>query len=496
MSFWGLSSSGSEAKGFPSTIGNFDFGQYKNWLGQANDSLAKGNDINNNIIAFWKNRATQPLPTVSGTQGTGNQILPWQPVVNTGMDRLSQIMQDYLKGVNPAATTGGNISSLLDTQAGDITRTGDQVANEINTSAANMQGQNSSTWNDIINNFITQGGNLRTGLEQGYGGLQSNNAALSKVIDDTLGSGFTNAFSELEKTRPTGEFQAATAARSFAPAAANVMRRLRASGIDPNSPEGIAAMSGVNEQKARAMDDAIGSSAERFAKSMADLNLAKGGALAGAKTDELGRLLGFGKDQISGSTAIGANILNAVPGMQESGLNTSLGIESGRNAAVTGNLRDTLSQAIATGDKRVINEQLTRAMQQQDWGTVADIMGQMNQQDLLGLNLGNQAFGQGVDWNNMLKQQEADPYNQLQQVGQTNISNALAQAQLGKGFGSDALQAMLAKYGIELPNSGWGTKLLSGMASPFIGKGTDWITQLLNGLGGGGNTAAWNAASP
>ena len=453
-SFWGLSNRGNQARNQLQGYGDWSRGAGEDYLNRANQMGNRGNYNFGRAADYWGARSAEEAPGIGDVRGAGEQIMPYQGALDRRAQRFQQMLGGYGSGVNQANSVGGRISSMLDEAGGNISRSGDIISNELNQGAQNLIGQSDAGYNDITGNLIRGSGALRNDIGQGYGG-----------ISNILSGGYDQAQKTLESIRPGGELQAATAARSFAPARANVMRRLIASGVDPNSPEGVAATSNVGEQQARAMDDALGRNLESYADKSMNLSLGRSGAQAGAAERGLGAQAGVQQD-----------LLNAVPGLQQAGLRTRLGIEQGRQGDVLGNVREQRDLSNQLLGQRGGNEQLTRAMQQQDWGAVNDILGQMNQDELTGVGLGQQQFGAGgnfLDWQQGRRDQ---PYNVLAGLGQQDIGNMFRGANQAQSFSGDAANEAMQRYMQEQANAGWGSKLLGG-----IGMGA--LNMLLPGSG-------------
>ncbi|MCP4899736.1 MAG: hypothetical protein GY906_22450 [bacterium] len=500
MPAFGLSTAGKEAKGFPREMGAWTFKQFKNWLDKSEKFGQSGQAMRDLALQYWKQQAAAGAPDVGDVRGTGEQIMPFKDVLAKGGGRLEDILSAYQQGVTPANMTADQISRFMDEQAGNIGRTSDQVRDEITESALREAGISSRKTNELVEGATDDYGNLIDIAGQGFGELRGRNRAAFDDVRDLLGEGFTTAYDELEQTRPTGEFRAGTVARSFAPEVARTMRSLKKFGIDPNSPEGQAAMSRVGGQRARAIDDVIGRESGAFADRAMRLALTKGGALSDAARQELAGELGLGQAQMGTDIGLRQALSGNVQGLKETDLARQLGIEGIRSGRAEGNVERTADRSNQLLQQRALNAQLQRAMQQQDWEAVSNIKQQMNQMDLLGVQLGKEQFGQGQQFEQWMRDIQNQPFQEIAGMGQQDIINMLNSANAARGFGNDASRNYAQTYANELPSSAWLTKALGGVGmgalNMFTGGGAGALAGLLKPGGGGGGGALPTRPSP
>lgn len=462
MSFWGLNTAGREAKGFPREIGAWNFDQYKDWVARSRQDRDRGTNLTNDAINYWQNQYRNPL-TATGVRQTGAEIMPVQQVLNDRTQRITQIGEGYQNNVTPAATTADQVSRYLDQAAGNVNRTGDQMSQEINDSAIRQSDISGNYTEGMIQNLLTQYPELKDRFNAAFGGLREGNKAAFGDIRKLLDESFTNAHTELEKTNPTGEYRAATTSRSFGPEFARANERIKRFGIDPNSPEAHAALSLIGSDRARAVDDAIARETGAYADRAIGLELGRGDAMTGAIAGELGNELDLGTAQAGGDTRLTENLISGVTGLQQGNLQNQLSIEGVRSMAQQGNLQNLLNQHQAILDQRGQTALVKRALEQEDWGTISNVMRELNDEGLLGIDLNQQQFETGLGFDLTNRELGTQAISQLLGIGEADLQRALQSANTAQGFGSDSLEAMLAQYGIELPNAGWGKKLLGGI---------------------------------
>lgn len=158
-------------------------------------------------------------------------------------DRSGATTQDLIGSGN---ATFNRIGQLGDTTYGGI-------RGSLGSTIGNMEEGNRETYGNLLSRL----GNTYTDLRQG--------------ADET----YDAALRDAENLGPTGDALAARVGRSFAPAKASAMSRLRRAGVDVNDPQYDAVMRNLEADQARAMDDSLAGSAERSVERINQLRLGR-----------------------------------------------------------------------------------------------------------------------------------------------------------------------------------------------------------------------------
>lgn len=487
MSFWGLSDAGKEAKGFPREYANWNFGQYKDWLATQNQFKDVADPLVQQGVDYWTQLSQQGGPSVPATRATGQEILDVDPTIQAMTERAQGLMSDY-GNLTPAGTTAENMRTNLYQSGEDINRTGDLVSGQISDTATRMMKRNEASSQDIIQNILDTYGALGEQTNETFWGLRDANKLtyedLLKASKETYG----NAYQELEKMRPGGEFAAATAARSFAPEAARVMQQLRRSGVDPTSVEGSAALGGVGEAKGRAMDDAFGRMASEFADKSIGLGLSKFGAESGIKTDRLGREIGLATGQLETTSGLGKEQLAGVTGEKGKATSIAQAIDEAQSTGQIGNLLNSQGLRSDWWDKMNQTSVGERGMQREDLGIKGGLTENLNKTDLTALQLKLDQFGLGKDFLTADQATKDKGMAQLMGISDQQYQNMFNSALVAQKAGGSALNAYNQAFELEAANAGWGKKLIANLgmvgAKALLTAYAPWALPILGAVEG------------
>jgi len=502
MSFWGLNDAGSQAKGFPGELGNWQFGQYKDWLAKQNQYGQTADPLVQQAISYWNTQKDAGAPSVATTQATGKEILDVDPTSQAIIDRSKGLMDEF-GNLTPASTTYGNLQSNLRQSGADINTTGTAVSSEINDTATRMADRNEASSRDIIQNILDTYGTLGEQTNDTFYGLRDANKLTYEDLLKASTGAYGNAFQELEKMRPGGDFAAATAARAFAPETARVMSSLRRAGTDMNSPEASAALGGVGEAKARAMDDAFGRNASDFSRQAIDLNLSKFGAESGIKNARLANETALATGQLGETTRLGETQLSGVTGQKGKATDAAQVIDESRKNDQISNMLNSLGLRSDWWDKMNATDVAGRQMEREDLTTKGKLTENMNAADMNALNLKLEQFGLGKNFLDADQATKDKAMANLMGISDQQYANMFKAGASAQGSSNSALQAFLTSFGLQNADAGWGAKLLAnlgfsaGMAA--LEAYAPWAVPILEGVqgkttgggggGGGGATA-------
>ena len=584
MAFWGASDRQKEAEAFFPEQGKWNQQQYKDFLDRARRMGYTSDELIPWASKYFQDVATHGYGTPYDAQQWGDVIMPGrQAVIDARTGRLANIGQDFTGTFGTAqdrlGAYGGAIGQNYDALQGDVNdvfggigRRSEAGTGDITSNIAGTYGGAQAANFDTIN-ALRRGGYatfdpMRDQTAELYGGLQGRSTGrfneLGGASDETiralqdraagrfgslndrmggmyggmqgdvnatiggLQGGNRGAYGEVDRTlqmmNPRGDTMAAQAARAFGPQMVSTLGRLRAAGIDPNSPEAASMLRNVESARSRSVQDAYGTASREYVDRANAATLGEEGVNRdlgleglrqrqglGIREEEIGRGLGQTEQANYQQLALGGLSNQLALGQGELMNNQGLATDAGgiQRGIATQRLQN--DQGLALGG---LNTDIgLRLGAGQDYRNEAvRNLQQNNQMDLsrLGMNAANrnQAFdrtGQWVDASNNLDLQGwntraglgrelnqndiqnyqfnvLDPYNLgTQYLQQTEAAKSRAGGQLmgagfnaaeatnraaqtARGFGSDAAQNYGRVYDIEAPRAGWGTKLIASAA--------------------------------
>lgn len=462
MGAWNLSTEGKESKGILNQLPDWGFDQYKQMLWQAQRAAPTADWLSQFTTDQYGDMYAAGFGDPWQMRQLGEQILPYQGVLDENAARIGQMQQMYGQ-VPSAGQTAGNISSYIDELGGNIARSGDQSSAATNDAFQRMLASQAATHGDIVGNIGDVYGGARGDTQRLYGGLMG---AGANTYGDLTKAG-EGAFGEMrgvaERTNPIGEFAAGRTARSFGPMMRAAMGRLRAANIDPNSPAGISALRGVEAERGRSMDDVMANYGGQYADRM---NQILAGEQGMKERLGLGQLQ-FGSDLARESGAIDRNLLLGSGQQFRDELLRNLNAGQGLEQALLGlNLNQIDTNYDRAADylgQRQNAALLGRNMGIEDYGNQAALLQQLNEIGMTGLGLSAQQYGMGqenmannLNWRNQMLNQMANAgqqqtQNQMNWYGMANAPYQLAQ------------NAAQQSYANERANSGWLKKGLAGI---------------------------------
>jgi hypothetical protein len=509
-------------------LGNPDLARgYGEWIMPGvNDALASrrqrlngvGDDFNN-TFGTARNRLDEAAGSINSNYDAGNNDIN---SIYGGMGRRSD------------STNNDLVNNIIGTYGGARDTTGSAYADmrgRSNDTYDRMNSSTDSTYGGLRGQAADTFGRISGTADRTYSGLQGDSASTYSGLQGSNANAYGSAQKNLELIRPGGDAAAGRAARSFAPQVASTMGRLRAAGVDPNSAEASSVLGRVETGRSRAMDDAYANNIGQYVGAKNDLTLGQEGvnrdlALGGLnnnqnlamRNEEIGRGLGLNQLQNNqGLTTEQAGIQRQIAGQQlsnnqdlqreQTGIDRDLQLglgqqyrdQSNRNLDLQNNIDAARYGALSTNRNNQLNHTLdwTTAANNMDLGgynTRAGLAREQNNEDAYGLGLRQEQFNQGANW---LQQQTAAQdrgAGAVAGIGSAQYGQGLGAGNLARGFGNDASQNWQTSYGIEAPNSGWGQRLVAGMANAFLpGSGgmidPRMVSQQNNPYGGFGGAA-------
>lgn len=424
------------------------------------------------FVQQLQQQADQGVGPVATQQNIGQQIAPFDETIASRRGRLSDIYN-----TNPDVSgTGNEINSRVDEYGRAISNREDTVRDITTGGYGRMADRAGAAGRDITGNIRDSFGagsrNYNAAFGDAGGGY---NRSFGDLISD-LDPAFASADRNVAMLKPGGDFAAARSARAFAPQMAATNRRLRASGVDPNSPQAIAALNNVGAQRSRAMDDAMAEGTEKYVGASNDLILNRLGMRTGLGRERANTNLNLGREQAN--TNLNLTMGEGEAFRREMGrqLGVDLGIEEGQIGANTANAnrsaelaRDYMSarnQAALTGRDLTID----------DWRRTSDLAREMNQEDLDGLTMRIQQYGLGMGHTQADQGVRERATNQIGQQAQQATENDLRYRQGSMPFGQAAYTGYQNTYDRETPQ---GNSLLR----PILGAAAGALNLVAPGAG-------------
>lgn len=182
----------------------------------------------------------------------------------------------------------------------------DEMQNRSNQQFGSLQNRATGRIDQLGNRTANMYGGLRTDVDSTIKGLQGDNRGA-----------YTDAAQYLQELNPAGDAAAARATRSWAPQIASTLGRLRAAGIDANSPEAASVLGRVKAQQSRAVEDAYTDAARNYVDRATSLRLDQEGVNRDLGMEALARRQGLGQQE----EAIGRDL-----GLTEEDIYRNLGL--------------------------------------------------------------------------------------------------------------------------------------------------------------------------
>jgi hypothetical protein len=431
------------------------------------------------------------------------------------------INSNYDAGNNDINSTYGGMSGRSNDTSNDMIRNLSGIYNGVRGTTGNDYADMRQRSNDTYNRMDQSNGSVYGGLrgqasdtfgqlgsraDRTYGGLEGDSASTYGGLQGSNAAAFGQAQQNLNLIKPGGDAAAGRSARAFAPQVASTMGRLRAAGVDPNSAEASSVLGRVETGRSRAMDDAYAQNIDQYVGRKNDLTLGQEGvnrdlALGrlsnnqnlAMQNESIGR--GLGQNQLQNDQGLAREQFgNARQIAQDQlGNNQSLqreqgGIDRDLQLGLGQQYRDLTSQNLGTQNSidaarlgastanrnNHLNQTLdwTNQANNMDLGgynTRAGLAREQNAQDSYGLGLRQEQFNQGANW---LQQQTAAQdrgAGALSGIGGLRSTDRdSAQGIWRADSATTPRNNWQTSYGIEAPNSGWGQRLVAGMANAFL----------------------------
>lgn len=401
----------------------------------------------------WASAGARALPSI-------------QTAIDNGTSRFNGVVDPAFRGISSAGAVADQRRPYLDYAGARVQANKDDNGSTINWASNTMGGRNDDASGGIRRSISSTAERLSGDSNDTLGGIQTTNGrgfdTLSNTMSDWYGGMSDKVGTELDP-------QNAASARATAPARAAALRRLRASGVAPDSVEGDAILGRVDSARARAFDDnragvidkqnnlrreEFGLGSDLLQKKMANSE--------GLERDKLATRLSLGKDAADRDQA---EVLRSA--LYNNDLTKDWSTQTRAN-------NDRYSDQMEQFDQLMADEALgTRDRQTQDWQNAMTHAQAGNATDQNNVSLEKQRFdtGQGIYGNKLNQYIQGVSGLQGLMTGQQGYAlNNNAQAQAGWQGASQPYQSI---YQNEAANSNWlgkGLLSLAGTgASAFLG---------------------------
>lgn len=468
MGFFGMSPAGNAAAGQVGELGRWNFDQYKKWLDLQNQYAEKGGPAIDWAGQYWKQRAETGFPTVAQTRATGAEIMPGiAPAVANRAQRGELLWGTYaqLPGANEPMS---EIYRNLDTRGEMIPQHTEAQQGLIDELARTLYGREEGADAEIMKDLERRYGSIENAINENYNLLRKQTAGTYEGLQGSLEGTFDTAFKDVEGLKPGGELQRAQVATSYAPAMASAAARLRRAGIDPNSPEASAYLGKTEAGRARGMDEAAARTVEQYIREKTGLGLQR---QAGRERLGLGKV-GAEGELVREQTGLITGAKREQGQLYRNELVRSLAAKSGidvsRAEASSANLLQNFQQRLSLLDDKNKAALLHRALQDQDFARLNNVLQTLNQNELESLGLEAQEFQAGLQYQQLQIGDRDNAAMQVLGIGAADYQRAIQAAATASGYSQQALQQALQTYSLEQQSAGWGVKMLAGIAMGAI----------------------------
>ncbi len=483
MSAFGLSSNGKNAQGSLNEIPRWLMDRMKREFGLSDQMTTDGAGLTDTYTQYLKNILSKD-PSTGEAFASPDAIKAYGDQAMPGVDAANKDRLDRLGGVQQTLNnvpSRGYVTGALDTNTENLNKANfnltDLIKGELGRKFGDLQGLSDTAYKDTGKNIFDTYSREVGNVYNDYGNIR-----------DTARSGFDEATKELSKLGPGGDLSAAAASRSFAPMMAAAYRRLRASGVDPNSSEASGILQAVDTARGRSMDDVL-------SKAMSDQVAQRNALTLGRTSTDAGyqeKQAGLARDlQLEQAGLQRGNTANQ--------LKSNSDIVSGRGDSAIKNESDFYTRNANITDRRNANVTADRNMGVQDVGLQSGMADDFNAAALQNINLNKDKFATGQTGLGLGIARQDQAGQGIGQTGQQTSNRAVTYDQLAQQFANQASNGFQNAYQTEQASSGWLGKLLAGMGSGLLNNVTGGLTGLAQkGLGtlfgGGGGQGTYNPA--
>lgn len=467
MAFFGLGSAGKKARASTEETA----GQIKELAellrGAGSDDLKLSQDVRNKFLAVLE-QLDEDYGSAADIKGLGEELLP---TGQAGANRKARSanLRSLLSALPKGSDIYKQLAQLTDEQGNLIEQVDQRTLSEIGDTYGRKSRLTDALHEDSVRNigdsFGAAEAHTSSNLNRILGDITGTYGKLGKDLDET----YSKADTLLSRLAPNSQARAARVSRSFAPAIASAGLRARRAGLTQGSPEYNSLVQGAEVGRSRQMDDTFADENERFTDRATTLALSK-------FRDKLG--LGEGElDRSSSTRGKLGDILTqlslgkgeAFRGQLDKYGTTRRGMDDDRLAQILDSVNNKFGRTSDYLNDRKKTELLLRSLGVEDLGFEESQADRENADDEFDINLILKQLGLGTETRqNQLNQNQrrignyGSAYDTV--AGQAN--QRLNQALGGFQSTADLYQNI---FNQESANSGWGAKLLGGVAGSALG---------------------------
>lgn len=465
MAFIGMSSRGKEAQSTQSDYMKWANAQMKAALQRGNAAGDTGDYAMKQYYDWANARQQQGIGTPADAWATGGMIQPGVDPYIANRQATIQGIRDQWGSLPSWQTTAGALDTITGEQAGNITGTTGAIEGDISDTAGRAFGREAAATGDIRGDLATRYGALMADTSGVYGGLRGKSADVYGGLKGSAEDTYGQALGEMEQLKPGSMFAQARAARSFAPAMAASAGRLRRAGLDPGSPQAMAALQRVEAERSRAIDDAAAAGTLNYVQGRQGLLLGREAGRQNLALGELGNEQGLTTDEAGINRNLSLDQGGQLRGEIVRSTGAQQGIDAARSAQEQAALNDAYNRTAAWNTSRAQNEMAKRGMAQQDWGTASDLARERDAAEREGIDLKTGQFGQGLNFNLANLAERNAGGAAVGDYGKFQQGQSMGWNQAGQGWGNTAANQANTIYQQEAPNASWGLKMIGGAAA-------------------------------
>lgn len=518
MAFWGMSAQGKDAQDSLTNLPkSFEEQARKGW-GRSEDEFQTGQGLRNDFLAFIREMVANGIGSPQEILALAEQIMPGVSEAIGARQQRTQRLRDEAGSLIPSArdVTSG-ISGTLDDLGGSITRGYDNVRENVNDTIRRRMAASDAFGRDRVSNIRDVDTGLNRITDEQYakmsGDVGSKFGGLLNRSEGDFGElleGVDPAFSEMlkrvEMFKPGGEARAARVGRSFNPAYASVVARLRRSGVDLTSPEAVSALTRVDTARSNAMDDSLAEDTERYVDASNRLSRDKLATTQDLVLQRLANAQGLTVDQLKTQLGLDTDYGN---------VKRDIGYQTGRDFRdeLTNQERTQTSLDMAKLGMDIDNEnantervtqyhrdradliKLGRQLGMDDFQIQTMLEDRANTDDLTAFDLRNQQFDRGMGFRTADLARRDRGVDALGNTSQQTLDNSRWWQNAGSDNAAAAGQGYRDTFDRESANAGWGKKLIGaigGAAADWLLPGSGSIVRSATGGGGGQQQGSGN----
>lgn len=514
MSAFGLSKQGKKAQQGLTEIPDWFWEQAQKDFGRSDEEYTTGQGLRNDFIAYIREMIANGVGSPEEILALAEQIMPGvSEAIGNRQDRTNRL-RGQAQTIPGTDQVRGEMSSVLDQEGGNITGTYDDVTGNTRDTIKRRMNASEGYGKDRVSNIrdVSTGMNTLTDEIQGKmsGNLDATMLGLQGKAGEAFGGlidasdpAFNEMLKRVEAFKPGGEARASRVGRSFNPAYASTVNRLRRGGVDLTSPEAIASLTRVDTARANAMDDSLAGDTERYVTASnsisrdklgnkQDLVLQKLANSQGLSLDQLKTQLGLDKDYRNTKNDIAYQTGKDFRGELSAQEKTQQDLDLLKLKMDTDASNTAADRTTTLNNDRANLIKLGRQMGMEDFEIQQLLEDRANEDDLMGFKLKNEQFDRGMQFRLSDLARKDNAANALGNTANSAMDRSSRLSQQGSNNAGNAYDGYQNTFTRESANAGWLKKLigsLGGAAADYFLPGSGSIVRGATGAGGGGSSA-------